>query len=191
MKFVICMLYDGQSGSKLIKIFAIEWCIFKFNSLIWQFLSFFHVEFSDLSSLEPLPSFWILLLAHICSLLCTTYLITPLLPLVCCLSMPPKRESLQSVKSRLVREQKARTHRRIRELLPRQTRDDIEVTDDSEEENRLIGRRARQKSNQASKTDSSYSACCCGVFVGVLLVVVCLLFGLVIVRRHGGQRMDG
>ena len=91
--------------------------------------------------------------------------------------MPPKRESLQSVKSRLVREQKARTDRRIRELLPRQTRDDIEFSDDSEEENRLIGRRARQKRNQASKTDSYYSSFCCGVFVGVLLVVVCLLFG--------------
>ena len=104
--------------------------------------------------------------------------------------MPSKRESLESVKSRLVKEQKARIDRRIRELLSRQTEEDIEVSDDSEEENRLIGRRARQKSNQASKTDSSYSSFCCGVFVGVLLVVVCLLFGLVILSRYGRQRME-
>ncbi len=79
--------------------------------------------------------------------------------------MPSKRESLETVKSRLVREQKARTDRRIRELLPRQTQDDIDVSDDSEEENRVIGRRARQKSNQSSKADSIYSSFSCGVCV--------------------------
>ena len=105
--------------------------------------------------------------------------------------MPPKRESLKSVKSRLVREQKARTDRRISQLLsPRQTQDDIEISDDSEEENRLIGRRARQKSNQAFKTDSSYSSFCCGVFVGVLVSVVCLLPCLVILSRHGRKRTE-
>jgi hypothetical protein len=105
--------------------------------------------------------------------------------------MPSKRESLQSVKSRLVREQKARTDRRVRELLsPREKRDDIEILDESEEENRLIGRRARQQINQAPKTDSSYSCLCFGVCVCVHLVVVCLLFGLVIESRHGRQRMD-
>jgi hypothetical protein len=105
--------------------------------------------------------------------------------------MPLQRESLQSVKSRLVKEQKARTDRRVRELLsPKERRDDIEILDESEEENRLIGRRARQQINQAPKTDSSYSCLCCGVCVCVLLVVVCLLFGLVTEGRHGRQRMD-
>jgi hypothetical protein len=47
--------------------------------------------------------------------------------------MPPKRESLESVKTRLVREQQGRTDRRIRQLLQQ----DREVLDDSEEDNRL------------------------------------------------------
>ena len=51
--------------------------------------------------------------------------------------MPPrKRESLESVKERLVTEQKARTERRVRQLLQQ----DSEVSDDSEEDNRLTAR---------------------------------------------------
>ncbi len=56
--------------------------------------------------------------------------------------MPLKRKSLESVKARLTQEQKPRTERRVQELLrPRQRRQDPEIYDDSEEENRLIARR--------------------------------------------------
>jgi hypothetical protein len=86
--------------------------------------------------------------------------------------MPPKRESLESVKSRLVREQKSRTERRVRQLLqPRQRLQDSEVLDDSEEENRLIDRQARGHCGESTQTDSSFKSFCCGVFVGVLVVV--------------------
>jgi hypothetical protein len=48
------------------------------------------------------------------------------------------------VKTRLAREQKIRTDRREEELLnPRKRESDIEVFDDSEEEDRLASRRAR------------------------------------------------
>ena len=48
--------------------------------------------------------------------------------LVCVLSMPRKREGLESVKTRLVKEQKLRTERRIQDLLhPRQAFEEIEV----------------------------------------------------------------
>ena len=65
--------------------------------------------------------------------------------------MPSRRESLESVKARLVREQQARTGRRIRQLLQQ----DREVIDDSEEDNRLIGRRARGLGDETSPTDRS------------------------------------
>ena len=58
--------------------------------------------------------------------------------------MPPRRESLASVKTRLAREQKLRTDRRVGELLHlRERTSDIEVFDDSEEEDRTASRRAR------------------------------------------------
>ena len=62
-----------------------------------------------------------------------------------------------------MRDQKTRTDRRIEALLrPRQTREDEEVSDDSEEDNRVRLRRAPSKRDQATQTDKSYSSFCCG-----------------------------
>jgi hypothetical protein len=88
------------------------------------------------------------------------------------------RESLESVKERLVREQKSRTDRRVRDLLhPRQREQVTEISDDSEEDNRLRLRRVRGNKDQATQTDTSSSlSFCCGVLVGVFVVVCSLLF---------------
>jgi hypothetical protein len=101
--------------------------------------------------------------------------------------MPPrKRESLESVKQRLVTEQKARTERRVRQLLQQ----DIEIFDDSEEENRLTDRH-RRRIDQATQTDRASSwSFCCGVFVGVLAIVCVLLFGLLASFNDGQRRME-
>ena len=89
--------------------------------------------------------------------------------------MPRPRESLNTVKTRLALEQKIRTDRRIQALLhPRQTGQDVEVFDDSEEEDRLIGRRERARRDQAGKTDISVGVCLVGVFL-VVIFVCCLL----------------
>ncbi len=70
--------------------------------------------------------------------------------------MPRPRESLNSVKTRLAREQQIRTERRIQALLhPRQAGQDAEVFDDSEEEDRLIGRRQRARRDQGGKMSKS------------------------------------
>jgi hypothetical protein len=53
----------------------------------------------------------------------------------------------------------------------RLTGQDAEILDDSEEENRLSGRRVRANRDQATQTDISYSSFCCGVSVGVCAVV--------------------
>ncbi len=98
--------------------------------------------------------------------------------------MPPKRESLESAKKRLTREQQARADRRIRKLLLQET----EVSDDSEEENRLSLRRARGNRDQATQTDSSSLSFCYGVLVGVF-VVLCLLLCLTAVSVNDRQRM--
>ena len=109
--------------------------------------------------------------------------------------MPRPRESLNSVKTRLALEQQIRTDRRIQALLhPRLTGQDAEVFDDSEEEDRLIGRRERAKRDQAGKTDTSVCFC----FVGVNL---CLLSplpsdkwqakdGRVKVKRQSDKALD-
>ena len=88
------------------------------------------------------------------------------------------RESLESVKERLVREQKSRTDRRVRDLLhPRQREQVTEISDDSEEDNRLRRRGVRVNKDQATQTDTSSSlSFCCGVLVGVFVVVCSLLF---------------
>ena len=89
--------------------------------------------------------------------------------------MPRVRESLPIAKARLAREQRTRTERRMEALLQlRLTGQDAEIFDDSEEENRLSGRRARATREKATQTDSSSSSFCCGVLVGVFLVV-CLV----------------
>ncbi len=105
--------------------------------------------------------------------------------------MPRTRESLNSAKTGLVREQqtRTRTERIIQALLqPRLTGQDAKISDDSEEENRLIGRRVRAKRAQASKTDMSSYSFCCGVLVGVC-VVVFLVFCLLLSQTNGKQRM--
>ena len=95
---------------------------------------------------------------------------------------------LELTKARLVREQQTRTDRIVQALLrPRLTRQDTELSDDSEEETRLTGRRARTKRDQATQTDSSSSSFCCGVFVGVCLVV-CLLVFLILYKTNERQR---
>jgi hypothetical protein len=86
--------------------------------------------------------------------------------------MPRVRESLASAKARLAREQRTRTERRVDALLrPRQTGQDAEIFDDSEEENRLSGRGVRAKRDQATQTDISSSSFCCGVVLGVCVLL--------------------
>ena len=93
-----------------------------------------------------------------------------------CLSTP----RLESVKAKIVRDQKTRTDRKIEALLrPRQTLQDIELSDDSEEDNRLRARKTRANRDQATQTDKSNWSFCCGFFVG-LCVVLLLLFCLVV-----------
>jgi len=100
--------------------------------------------------------------------------------------MPPKRESLESVKKRLVREQQGRTDRRVRQLLQL----DREVLDESEEDNRQLGRRARgQCDDNTPPYSPSSKSFCCGVLVGVL-VVVCLLCCLIYFSLNGRERME-
>ena len=80
--------------------------------------------------------------------------------------MPPRRESLASVKTRLAREQKIRTDRRVAELLnPRERASDIEVFDDSEEEDRIASRRARGLWVPAIQTQFPTFSFFCGVFL--------------------------
>jgi hypothetical protein len=97
--------------------------------------------------------------------------------------MPVRRENLESVKARLVREQKFRTERRVQALLHPRDRRGEEEHDDSEEENRLRAMRARATREQATQTNSLSWSFCCGVFVGVL-GVVCLLWVLVLFRGN-------
>ncbi len=88
-----------------------------------------------------------------------------------------------------MRDQNTRTERKVEALMrPRQTRQDKELSDDSEEDNRLSARRALANRDQATQTDKSYSSFCCGFFVG-LCVVLFLLFCLVLSIGNGDKRM--
>ena len=99
--------------------------------------------------------------------------------------MPRPRESLNTVKTRLALEQKIRTERRIQALLhPRQTGQDVEVFDDSEEEDRLIGRRERARRDQGGKTE--ISGCVCLVCVCLVVIFVYCLF---LHQTNAKQRM--
>ena len=112
----------------------------------------------------------------------TTSLTLAFYTVVCCSSMPPRRESLASVKERLAREQKIRTDRRVGELLhPRQSASDIEVFDDSEEEDRLASRRAR---GLGGGRQFPYLSSLCGLFL-----VFALLWFLLKVRTNGRERL--
>jgi hypothetical protein len=104
--------------------------------------------------------------------------------------MPRIREKLETVKTRLVREQRIRTEQRVRQLLqPRVTGQDIEVSDDSEEENRTREIRPRGNRDQATQTNSSSSySFSCGVVVGVCLVLL-LLSCLVIFCGNGDKTL--
>ena len=96
----------------------------------------------------------------------TTSLTLAFYTVVCCPPMPPRRESLASVNTRLAREQKIRTDRRVEELLhPRERASDIEVFDDSEEEDRIASRRARGLGVQANQTQFPSFSSFCGVFL--------------------------
>ena len=103
--------------------------------------------------------------------------------------MPVRRESLDSVKARLVREQKLRTERRVQALLHPRDRRGEEEHDDSEEENRIRGRRARATREQATQTNTSSWSFGCGVFIGVLGIVA-LLWVLVLLSQNGRQRQE-
>jgi hypothetical protein len=143
-----------------------------------------------LSSLEVSPSF---LNSFSFQSLLSQYQhhLPPLSILFCCLSMPPARESFNSVKTRLARKQKTRTRteRRVRALLqPSLTKQDAEISDDSEEENRISARLTRLNRDKATQTDISSSSFCCGVIVGVF-VVVSLLVCLVFFSENGRQSL--
>jgi hypothetical protein len=110
---------------------------------------------------------------------------------VCVLPMPRPRESLNSAKTRLSRDLQNRTERRVREILsPRRPESQEEIFDDSEEENRLEGRRLKRTQDKDTQTESLSSSFCCGVFVGVLVVLWVLIFLVffVIDDRHKLER---
>ena len=70
------------------------------------------------------------------------------------------------MKTRLAREQEIRTDRLVRELLhPIQRASDIEVFDDSEEEDRIASRRARGLGVASSQTQFPTFSLFCGVFL--------------------------
>ncbi len=162
-------------------------------SLILCILSVCHfgVKINGLSSLEVIFFFEFLLLPP----LCTSCPYPPHLPCpcgrVCVQPMPRPRESLKSAKTRLARDLKNRTEKRVRELLsPVTPHSQEEIFDDSEKENRLEGRRPRRTIAKDTQKESLSSSFCCGVVVGVL-VVLCLLICLVLFvkdDRHKGER---
>ncbi len=71
---------------------------------------------------------------------------------------------------------------------PRETREDSEIFDDSEEENRISARRTRANRDKATQKDRSSSSFCCGVIVGVL-VVVSLLVCLIVNDKSKGEKV--
>ena len=104
--------------------------------------------------------------------------------------MPTRQERLESVKTRLVREQRIRTDRRVRELLrQRETPQHCETFEDSEEENRISGRTVRARRHQTTQTDRASPSFCCGVIVGVV-VVVSLLVCLIVWTKNDRQRLE-
>ena len=104
--------------------------------------------------------------------------------------MPGRKESLDSAKARLIREQRIRTERRVTALLRgRKTSEDFEIFDDSEEENRPRGRRTRANRDKATQTDPASSSFCCGVIVGVV-VVVSLLVCVIVCTKNDRQSLE-
>jgi hypothetical protein len=104
--------------------------------------------------------------------------------------MPKRKETLESVKTRLVREQRIRTERRVRDLLrQRETSQHSETFEDSDEENQISPRTVRARRDQATQTDRSSVSFCCGVIVGVV-VVVSLLVCLIVSTKNDRQRLE-
>ena len=115
---------------------------------------------------------------------------TPFSPSSCRFSMPlcGTTPRLERTKARLIKEQQTRTDRRVQALLrPRLTRQDTELSDDSEEETTLTAIRTQTKREQATQTDRSSLSFGCGVFVGVCLVV-CLLVFLILYKTNERQK---
>ena len=90
------------------------------------------------------------------------------------------------MKTRLAREQNIRTDRRVAELLhPRERGSDIEVFDDSEEEDRIASRRARGLGVASYQTQfRTFSFFC------VVLLVISLLWFLYKGRANCRQRLE-
>jgi hypothetical protein len=104
--------------------------------------------------------------------------------------MPPRREGLDKVKTRLKKELQSRTDKRVRESLnPRPIETDSEIFDDSEEEDRVRSRQARTTRSSSTQTSSSPLCFCCGAVVGVLFVLL-LFTCLVTFSANGRARLD-
>ena len=89
------------------------------------------------------------------------------------------------MKTRLAREQKIRTDRQVAELLhPRERGSDVEVFDDSEEEDRIASRRARGLGVQPNQRQFPCISSFCVVFL-----VCALLWLLLLVIGNGRQRL--
>ena len=94
------------------------------------------------------------------------------------------------MKTRLSLELKNRTDKRVRDILsPRTAVSQEEIFDDSEEDDRLEGRRLRLLRDQEARTDSSSSFVCWRVVVGLFLVL-CLLICLVLLVIDARHKME-
>jgi hypothetical protein len=99
----------------------------------------------------------------LCHLYCFCVVLTlaspPLSLHNCLFSFMPvvRRESLDSVKARLVREQKLKTERRVQALLHPRDRRGEEEHDDSEEENKIRGRRALRYQRKEGHQRAGYT----------------------------------
>jgi hypothetical protein len=181
------MLYGGHIGHNfsILKSHTNE-CLFcvltNLVSLVLKALVFLLLKSSSLFEFLLFPP------------LCTSSIPPPHLPCLCArccfLSMAPKRESLNRTKTRVSQELTNRTERRVRDILyPRNTVSEEEIFDDSEEENRLEGRRIRRSRDKETQTDSLSSSFCWGVSVGVS-VVLCLLICLVLFVIDARQKNE-
>jgi hypothetical protein len=150
------MLYGGQSLVYIFELKGINIFVLKLVAFLLLQPSFFF-EFRLFHTSFPSRG--------------TTSLTLAFYTVVCCPPMPPRRESLARVKTRLARGQKIRTDRRVAELLhPRERGSDIEVFDDSEEDDRIASRRARGLGVQANLRQLPSISSFCGVFLVVALL---------------------
>ena len=156
----VCYTVDKVWSSKCLK-----WRKYTFSCLFtfYDNILFLVLKLVAFLLLQPSFFFEFLLLHTSFPSLDTPSLTFPSYTVLCCPPMPPQRESLASVKTRLAREQKIRTDRRVEELLnPRKRGSDIEVFDDSEEEDRLASRRVR---GLGGGRQFPYLSSLCGLFL--------------------------